>query len=325
MRFSLLILFFAFNSFSADFLNNSCLGCGVKASESQRLFTCSGCHEAKYCGQKCQKNHRSQHKARCSKKILEKNVGCIKLGFEEMKTTDQISHMHQKYKDLNEKIREYSFWQSFDVDKVTKDCLDRFYIRLKSTDDSENEYSWSILDSAFLDFATISMLWDAILKNVGNNGALLNNIDDAYIAMSLRFHANMNMPNNFFSTVAKEIAPNGFYIAKHNAFMNTFFNNREKSGKVNIIQIAMALEILDSMDALKKIYERLLPGEKTTSGTHASAEFTKMSLIGEKIEKDEIRGSGIFHLRGLMLCEIEDSARWLDSNIKWSNKLLRNQ
>ncbi len=45
-----------------------CANCGTAGGDDIKLKKCNGCYLVKYCGVKCQKEHRSQHKEACRKK-----------------------------------------------------------------------------------------------------------------------------------------------------------------------------------------------------------------------------------------------------------------
>ena len=48
-----------------------CASCGVAGGDDIKLKDCSACHLVRYCGVKCQKDHRSQHKKECKKRAAE--------------------------------------------------------------------------------------------------------------------------------------------------------------------------------------------------------------------------------------------------------------
>ena len=48
-----------------------CAACGIKANDDIKLKKCTACHLVKYCGVKCQKEHRPQHKRECKKRAAE--------------------------------------------------------------------------------------------------------------------------------------------------------------------------------------------------------------------------------------------------------------
>ena len=64
-----------------------CANCGASEGEDIKLKTCTGCKSVKYCGVKCQKEHRPKHKRSCKKgaaelydEILFKQPECSHLG-----------------------------------------------------------------------------------------------------------------------------------------------------------------------------------------------------------------------------------------------------
>ncbi|KAK1741605.1 zf-MYND and TPR domain-containing protein [Skeletonema marinoi] len=48
-----------------------CASCGVAEGDDIKLKNCTACHLVKYCGVKCQKEHRPQHKRECKKRAAE--------------------------------------------------------------------------------------------------------------------------------------------------------------------------------------------------------------------------------------------------------------
>ena len=48
-----------------------CASCGIAGVDEIKLKDCSACHLVKYCGLKCQKEHRPQHKRECKKRAAE--------------------------------------------------------------------------------------------------------------------------------------------------------------------------------------------------------------------------------------------------------------
>ena len=48
-----------------------CASCGIAGVDDITLRDCSACHLVKYCGVKCQKEHRSKHKKECKKRAAE--------------------------------------------------------------------------------------------------------------------------------------------------------------------------------------------------------------------------------------------------------------
>ena len=48
-----------------------CASCGIAGVDEIKLKDCSACHLVKYCGVKCQKEHRPQHKRECKKRVAE--------------------------------------------------------------------------------------------------------------------------------------------------------------------------------------------------------------------------------------------------------------
>ena len=56
---------------SADNNTMFCASCGTAGSDDVKLKICTACHLVKYCGVKCQKEHRSKHKKECKKRAAE--------------------------------------------------------------------------------------------------------------------------------------------------------------------------------------------------------------------------------------------------------------
>ena len=52
-----------------------CASCGVKEDNDITLKKCNGCYLVKYCGVKCQREHRPQHKKECKKRAAELSYG----------------------------------------------------------------------------------------------------------------------------------------------------------------------------------------------------------------------------------------------------------
>ena len=48
-----------------------CAGCGISGGDDVKLMKCTGCHLVRYCGVKCQKEHRPKHKKECKKRAAE--------------------------------------------------------------------------------------------------------------------------------------------------------------------------------------------------------------------------------------------------------------
>ena len=48
-----------------------CANCGIAEGDGVKLRSCSACHLVKYCGVKCQKEHRTEHKRACKKRVAE--------------------------------------------------------------------------------------------------------------------------------------------------------------------------------------------------------------------------------------------------------------
>jgi len=48
-----------------------CAACGVEECDDIKLKTCTACKSVRYCGVKCQKNHRPEHKRACKKRAAE--------------------------------------------------------------------------------------------------------------------------------------------------------------------------------------------------------------------------------------------------------------
>ena len=48
-----------------------CASCGVAGSDDIKLKRCNACYLVRYCGVKCQKDHRPKHKKECKKRVAE--------------------------------------------------------------------------------------------------------------------------------------------------------------------------------------------------------------------------------------------------------------
>eukprot|EP00984_Skeletonema_dohrnii_P020442 scaffold9973_cov72-Skeletonema_dohrnii-CCMP3373.AAC.1 len=48
-----------------------CASCGIAGADDIKLKKCTACYLVRYCGVKCQKDHRSQHKKECKKRVAE--------------------------------------------------------------------------------------------------------------------------------------------------------------------------------------------------------------------------------------------------------------
>ena len=48
-----------------------CASCGIAGGDDIKLMKCTACYLVKYCGVKCQKDHRKQHKKECKKRAAE--------------------------------------------------------------------------------------------------------------------------------------------------------------------------------------------------------------------------------------------------------------
>ena len=48
-----------------------CASCGIAEADDVKLRTCTACKSVRYCGVKCQREHRSQHKKACRKRMAE--------------------------------------------------------------------------------------------------------------------------------------------------------------------------------------------------------------------------------------------------------------
>jgi len=55
----------------SDATEDSCASCGIAGVDDIKLKGCTGCHLVKYCGVKCQRDHRPQHKKECKKRAAE--------------------------------------------------------------------------------------------------------------------------------------------------------------------------------------------------------------------------------------------------------------
>eukprot|EP00984_Skeletonema_dohrnii_P003579 scaffold1212_cov79-Skeletonema_dohrnii-CCMP3373.AAC.6 len=59
-------------SSEAEAINETrCASCGITADDDTKLKNCTACHLVKYCGVKCQRDHRPQHKRACKKRAAE--------------------------------------------------------------------------------------------------------------------------------------------------------------------------------------------------------------------------------------------------------------
>mmetsp|Transcript_25958 Transcript_25958/g.52060 ORF Transcript_25958/g.52060 Transcript_25958/m.52060 type:complete len:306 (+) Transcript_25958:60-977(+) len=59
-------------SSEAEAINGTrCASCGVAEGDDIKLRNCTACHLVKYCGVKCQKEHRPKHKRECKKRAAE--------------------------------------------------------------------------------------------------------------------------------------------------------------------------------------------------------------------------------------------------------------
>eukprot|EP00984_Skeletonema_dohrnii_P005720 scaffold2020_cov68-Skeletonema_dohrnii-CCMP3373.AAC.3 len=54
-----------------DVDDTCCASCGIAANDDIKLKNCTACYLVKYCGVKCQKEHRPQHKRECKKRAAE--------------------------------------------------------------------------------------------------------------------------------------------------------------------------------------------------------------------------------------------------------------
>eukprot|EP00984_Skeletonema_dohrnii_P007364 scaffold2671_cov81-Skeletonema_dohrnii-CCMP3373.AAC.4 len=48
-----------------------CAACGIAGGDDIKLKKCTACKSVRYCGVKCQKEHRPQHKKECKKRAAE--------------------------------------------------------------------------------------------------------------------------------------------------------------------------------------------------------------------------------------------------------------
>ena len=55
----------------ADEMMSRCASCGKPENEQIKLRKCTACHLVRYCGVKCQKEHRPKHKKECRKRAAE--------------------------------------------------------------------------------------------------------------------------------------------------------------------------------------------------------------------------------------------------------------
>ena len=59
-------------SSEAEAINETrCASCGIAANDDIKLKNCTACHLVKYCGVKCQRDHRPKHKRECKKRAAE--------------------------------------------------------------------------------------------------------------------------------------------------------------------------------------------------------------------------------------------------------------
>ena len=54
-----------------EMMMQCCASCGIAGGDDITLKDCSACHLVRYCGVKCQKDHRKQHKKECKKRAAE--------------------------------------------------------------------------------------------------------------------------------------------------------------------------------------------------------------------------------------------------------------
>ena len=59
------------NEEAEDEMMNLCASCGVACGDHVKLKRCDGCYLVRYCGVKCQKEHRPKHKKECRKRAAE--------------------------------------------------------------------------------------------------------------------------------------------------------------------------------------------------------------------------------------------------------------
>eukprot|EP00984_Skeletonema_dohrnii_P024803 scaffold13949_cov67-Skeletonema_dohrnii-CCMP3373.AAC.2 len=48
-----------------------CASCGIAEVDDIKLMTCNDCDLVRYCSDKCQQEHRSQHDAKCKERAAE--------------------------------------------------------------------------------------------------------------------------------------------------------------------------------------------------------------------------------------------------------------
>eukprot|EP00984_Skeletonema_dohrnii_P027298 scaffold16833_cov80-Skeletonema_dohrnii-CCMP3373.AAC.2 len=60
-------------SSEAEAINDDtcCASCGIAANDDVKLKKCTACKLVRYCGVKCQREHRPQHKRECKKRAAE--------------------------------------------------------------------------------------------------------------------------------------------------------------------------------------------------------------------------------------------------------------
>mmetsp|Transcript_3281 Transcript_3281/g.4741 ORF Transcript_3281/g.4741 Transcript_3281/m.4741 type:complete len:142 (-) Transcript_3281:312-737(-) len=51
--------------------SSCCASCGIAEVDDIKLKTCTACKSVRYCGIKCQRDHRPQHKRACKKRAAE--------------------------------------------------------------------------------------------------------------------------------------------------------------------------------------------------------------------------------------------------------------
>jgi len=56
---------------SDDKMIMCCASCGIAANDDNKLKQCNACYLVRYCGVKCQKEHRPHHKRECKKRVAE--------------------------------------------------------------------------------------------------------------------------------------------------------------------------------------------------------------------------------------------------------------
>ena len=59
------------NVMEASGIMMCCAGCGKAEVDDIKLRTCTACKSVRYCGVKCQREHRSKHKGDCQKRVAE--------------------------------------------------------------------------------------------------------------------------------------------------------------------------------------------------------------------------------------------------------------